>query len=38
MGDLEEAEYHVCSVCGHTVAGEPEGKCPICGAAPKAYF
>ncbi|MEF2144222.1 MAG: rubrerythrin family protein [Desulfovibrionaceae bacterium] len=38
LGDLEEADYHVCSVCGHTVAGAPEGKCPICGAAPKAYF
>lgn len=38
MAELEEADYHVCSVCGHTVAGEPEDKCPICGAAAKAYF
>lgn len=38
MDQLEEADYYVCSVCGHTLAGEPEGKCPICGAAAKAYF
>jgi rubrerythrin len=29
--------YHVCSVCGHVVEGEPPEKCPICGA-PKAKF
>lgn len=32
-----EAEFHICSVCGHTMDGEPTDKCPICGAAPKAY-
>ena len=38
MGDLEEADYYVCKVCGHTVAGEPQEKCPVCGAAPKGFF
>ena len=32
-----EAEFYICSVCGHTQDGEPTDKCPICGAAPKAY-
>lgn len=32
-----EAEFHICSVCGHTQDGEPSENCPICGAAPKAY-
>lgn len=31
------AEFFICSVCGHTQDGEPTEKCPICGAAPKAY-
>lgn len=37
-GDVfAEAEFHICSVCGHTQNGEATEKCPICGAAPKAY-
>ncbi|TIH12705.1 rubrerythrin family protein [Marinifilum sp. JC120] len=32
-----EAEFHICSVCGHTQNGAATEKCPICGAAPKAY-
>lgn len=32
-----DAEFYICSVCGHTQDGEPTDKCPICGAAPKAY-
>lgn len=32
-----EAEFYICSVCGHTQDGEATEKCPICGAAPKAY-
>ncbi|MGL1863595.1 MAG: rubrerythrin family protein [Pseudodesulfovibrio sp.] len=31
------ADFYVCSVCGHTQDGEATEKCPICGAAPKAY-
>lgn len=37
-GDVfAEAEFYICSVCGHTQDGEATEKCPICGAAPKAY-
>lgn len=32
-----DAEFYICSVCGHTQDGEPTDKCPICGAAAKAY-
>jgi rubrerythrin len=30
--DLPAASIYVCSVCGHTVIGEPPDKCPVCGA------
>jgi rubrerythrin len=32
-----EANYYVCQVCGNTVTGEVPDKCPICGAAAKAF-
>ena len=32
-----DADFYICSVCGHTMDGEATEKCPICGAAPKAY-
>ncbi len=32
-----DADFYICSVCGHTQDGEPTEKCPICNAAPKAY-
>lgn len=32
IGSNKEVDYYVCSVCGHTMEGEPEGKCPVCGA------
>lgn len=38
MNDLPQTDYYVCSVCGHTLEGEPTDKCPVCGAPPKAYF
>ncbi|GBC63536.1 rubrerythrin [Desulfonema ishimotonii] len=38
MGDLEETDYYICPVCGHTAEGQPTEKCPVCGAAAKAYF
>lgn len=38
MGDMADTDYYVCSVCGHTLEGEPTDKCPVCGALPKAYF
>lgn len=37
-GDVfADADFYICSVCGHTTDGQPDEKCPICGAAPKAY-
>ena len=38
MAALEAVDYYVCSVCGHIHEGQPSDKCPICGAAPKAYY
>lgn len=29
--------YHVCGVCGYTVADEAPDKCPVCNAAKKAF-
>jgi len=37
IGNNKETDYYVCSVCGHTHEGEPEGNCPICGAPPSKY-
>jgi rubrerythrin len=34
---LEDATYYVCQVCGNTVKGKAPDKCPICGAAAKAF-
>jgi len=35
---LTITDYHVCSVCGNTVEGEPPDKCPICGAPKTRFF
>jgi rubrerythrin len=32
-----DATYYVCHVCGNTVKGKAPGKCPVCGAAAKAF-
>jgi len=32
LGNNKDVDYYVCGVCGHTIEGEPEGNCPICGA------
>ncbi len=37
LGSNEETDYHVCTVCGNTVEGEPPDKCPVCGAPKKAF-
>ena len=37
LGKLAEADYYVCSVCGMTVEKEAPEKCPVCGAAKKAF-
>jgi rubrerythrin len=38
LEDLEAVDYYVCSVCGHTVEGEPPDECPVCKAKKKAFF
>jgi rubrerythrin len=38
LGKNVEVDYFVCSVCGMTVEKEPPEKCPVCGAAKKAFF
>lgn len=38
LGKNEDVEYYVCSVCGMTVENEAPEKCPVCGAARKAFF
>jgi len=30
--DLPDADFYVCGVCGHTVAGQAPDICPVCGA------
>ena len=38
LENLEETDYHVCSVCGYTCEKEPPDKCPVCGAKSSAFF
>ena len=38
LENMEEVDYYVCSVCGHTVEGEPPDECPVCQAKKKAFF
>lgn len=38
MDKLEDVDYFICSVCGHIHENQPSENCPICNAAPKAYF
>jgi len=35
--DLDVKEMYICSVCGYTHEGTPPDKCPVCGAAKKAF-
>jgi rubrerythrin len=37
-GEDQGGEYYVCKVCGHTIAGEPEGSCPTCKAPKTAFY
>ena len=37
LGSSEDADYHVCSVCGHTAEGAAPDKCPVCGAQQSSY-
>jgi rubrerythrin len=38
MDQLPISDYHVCKICGYTVADAPPDKCPVCGANPKQFF
>lgn len=33
LGKAPAVDYYVCMLCGHTIEGEPDGPCEICGAA-----
>jgi len=35
--DMEFEAMYICTVCGHTVADEAPGKCPVCGVAKEKY-
>jgi rubrerythrin len=37
LGKKELVDIYVCSVCGHTVEGEPPDQCPVCKALKKFF-
>jgi rubrerythrin len=37
MADKTTVDYYVCSICGHTVKGEPPDTCPVCKAVKKFF-
>jgi rubrerythrin len=37
LGKKEQVDIYVCSICGHTVEGEPPDQCPICKAVKKLF-
>ena len=38
LEDKTEADIYVCPICGETVIGSAPEKCPVCGAAGKAFM
>ena len=38
LGNLQEVDYYVCSVCGYTCESEPPEICPVCKSKSKAFF
>lgn len=38
LGDQQDLDYYVCSVCGYTCEKEPPAACPVCGAKSNAFF
>ena len=32
MIEEEDTAYHVCTICGYVVDGDPPDECPVCGA------
>jgi rubrerythrin len=37
-GNLQEASYHICPLCGHTAPGKAPKKCPYCGVDKKKFI
>jgi len=37
LGDKKMVDIYVCSLCGHTVEGEPPDVCPVCKAVKKFF-
>ncbi len=37
LENATQADYYVCSVCGHTVENEAPDTCPVCGSKAKAF-
>ena len=37
MADKKTMDIYVCSICGHTVEGEPPDNCPVCKAVKKFF-
>jgi rubrerythrin len=37
LGKNADADYYLCSVCGHTVENEPPDECPVCKSKKAAY-
>lgn len=37
-GNIDSVDYYICSVCGYTHEGPHDDKCPVCGAAAKAFY
>jgi rubrerythrin len=35
---LEDVEYYICPICGHTVAGSPPNTCVFCGADGSEFY
>ena len=38
LESMQECDYYICKVCGHTHEGYAPDKCPVCGAARSSYF
>lgn len=35
---MEDCDYYICKVCGHTHEHNAPDKCPVCGAGKQAFF
>ena len=38
IDSLEDCDYYICKVCGHTHENNAPDKCPVCGANSRAFF